>query len=539
MEGAPAADESWWSRGWLPAVVLVLVTLVYVPSLGGDWVWDDHAQLAANPGLRAPWTLWTTDIRFGAASQATDVYRPLVMSSYLLGQRLAPGPLSARLGNLALHLGAVALVARLAQDLGARRRAAWLAAAVFGVHPGTTEAVAWVTGRHDVLPAMLLLSALVLLPRRPLLAGALCACTPLAKEPYLLAPVALALWALGRRQSAWPAVAVAATGPVVALALRTMAGVALPIGAAGSDPVGALGALLVRGVTLVLMPTAPDAAPLYQSRLGFGVLAVALLGAGGGAVLRGHRTAALALAPAILLLPCAPASARIGLIGDRYYYFVFATLAVGAACAIGRTRWTPWLWLAPALLAPLSAQRVTQWRSDLALWSASHARDPANPHAAFHLAYALHTQSGDCAAAVPLYREALVIEARARTNIMACLVQLGRNEEAVALAPELAAQDPDDPKVPAAAARALVGAGRLEEARSWAARATKAGGRAEDLVLLGNIAGAQGDLDAAEGAFRAALVAAPGHPGAEAGLRAVAARRAAASPPPGVPTQDP
>ncbi len=513
-------------------MALLLVTAVYAPSLSGGWVWDDHSQLEANPTLATPSALWLTDIRHGGATEATDIYRPLVMSSYVPGQSLAPGPTSARLGNLAVHLGVVVLVARLALQLGAAGPWAWLAAATFGVHPGATEAVAWITGRHDALPALLMLGAFVLLPRRPVLAGALCALTPLAKEPYLLAPVALALWGWGRRQWSWPAIGVAAIGPVLALALRSAAGVAFPVAAAATDPLGGLGAFAVRGVTLALDPTAPDAAALYVSQVGVGWAVVVLSGAVLITAARTHRLRGLALvaAPTLLLLPCVPASARNGLIGDRYFYLFLATLAVGLAVAVtrglGDRRWAYALGLVPLVLAPFSARRASEWASDTTLWAASYARDPGNTHAAFHLGYALHTEQGDCAGAVPLYGKAVAIEGRARTNLMACLVKLGRNEEAVARAPELAAYDPTNPKVPATAARALVALGRLDEARAWAERAVAAAGRPEDWLLVGNIAGSQGDLDAAGRAFRAVLAASPGHPGAEAGLRAVLERSA-------------
>ncbi|GDX79203.1 hypothetical protein LBMAG42_10140 [Deltaproteobacteria bacterium] len=520
---------------WLPAAVLALVACVYAPSLAGGWVWDDHSLLANNPALASVRALWSTDVWSPSGTSVSDLYRPLVMTSYLPGQTLFPGPLSARLGNLVIHLTMVILIAVLGQDLGAGRRAAWLGAALFGVHPGATEPVAWVTGRHDSLPALLLLGAFVALPRRPILAGLLCACAPLAKEPYMLAPLAFGLWAWGRRQWSWPALAIACAGPVAALVGRRIAEVQLPVGAATSDLLAAIGALAARGLTLLTVPASADAAAPYHGNPAIGVLAVTALVGAGVALLRGRRAFALGLAPLVVLLPCAPASAQIDIVADRYFYLAFAMLAVGLSCAASGRRWAPALWGLVAVLSPVTVVRANEWSSDLAVWAASYALHPDNPHAAFHLAYAQQEYALDCASAVPLYEQALAAEPRARTNVMACLLLLGQNERAVALAPRLIAMDPENPKIYAAEARAYVGLGQLDRAVASANRAVAIGGRAEDMILAGNIAGQIGDLDAAERAFRAAQVAVPDSAEAVAGLRAVAARRAAPPPPPVTP----
>lgn len=512
---------------WLPALVFALVLVVYGPSLGGGWTWDDHYLLERNPALSEPARLWSTDVWSPSTGEPSDLYRPLVMTSYWPGQRLWPGPTSARLGNLALHLLGVGLVAALARQQGASVRAAWLAAAIFGVHAGNTEAVAWITGRHDLLPAVMMLGAFLLLPARPLLAGGLCAATALAKEPYMLAPVALGCWAWGRGRWSWSAMGLACAGPLVTVAARALAGVSLPIGAAATEPVAAVGALVARGATLLVLPGHADAAPLYRGSAIIGSITSVVLVISAVAALRGRRSLALGLAPAALLLPAAPASAQIGLVADRYFYLSFAVLAALLARFGERVPAARWLWALVPLLAWGGAERAATWRSDVSVWAASVERDPSNPYAAFHLGHALHVHEGDCARAVPLYERSIALERRARTNLMACLNELKRYDQAAATGPGLAAMDPTDPKVPASTARALVALGRLDEAAAWATRAVDAAGRPEDLVLLGNIAGQRGDLDAAERAFQAALARDPGLSGAHAGLRAVEARRGA------------
>ena len=120
---------------WLPLAVLALVAAAYLPSLGGDWVWDDVYQLRDNPAITRPVLLATRDV-WGptgfADAHNTPVYRPLAMLSYAPGQTLLPGPAVERVLSLALHLGAVALVAWLALALGEGPRAAWFGAACMG-----------------------------------------------------------------------------------------------------------------------------------------------------------------------------------------------------------------------------------------------------------------------------------------------------------------------------------------------------------------------------------------------------------------------
>ena len=44
-------------------LVLAVVAAAYAPSLGGGFVWDDHAQVEHNPLLGDPVALVTSDIR--------------------------------------------------------------------------------------------------------------------------------------------------------------------------------------------------------------------------------------------------------------------------------------------------------------------------------------------------------------------------------------------------------------------------------------------------------------------------------------------
>lgn len=528
---APAEPETEGSaRRLLPLSVLALVCLAYLPSLPGGWVWDDWFVLAANPGLSSPWTLLTSDAWGPTGEARSDLYRPLFSVSFWPGQALFPGPLVERLLGLWMHLLAVCLVAGIGRALGASRAAAWFAAAIFGLHPACTEAVAWICARCDLAPGALYLLAWWLWTKGARgAAGLVLAICPFFKESFLLVPAAALLWMAGERKLAPWALAAASAGPLLYFVLRWQLGLPFPEGATSQPILPATGALAARLAALLVVPFSPDALPVLRPApvLGGAALALGLLALGltwGRSWLAGLGGAALTLGPGAL------ASAHNGVVADRYLYSVLGPLAVAVATALGGRRPRRLAWALPLLLALLTADRAADWTSDRRVFSASLERDPGNPHAAFHLGYDLHTRAGDCAAAVPLYRQALAAEPRAGTNLLACLVTLGRFDEAALLGPELARRWPERVPLAVNTARAFAGLGRVAEAETWCRAALdRAPERCDLEVMLGNLLGQQGRLDEAGAAFERALArGAECRVDAERGLRVVEGRRLAA-----------
>src|SRR5579885_1844287 len=81
----------------------------------------------------------------------SHLYRPLTTASYLLNYSLAGGhnPMPYHVVNCLLHWVNTTLVFLLASTLFDRRIYAFLTAAIFAVHPITTEAVTYIAGRAD------------------------------------------------------------------------------------------------------------------------------------------------------------------------------------------------------------------------------------------------------------------------------------------------------------------------------------------------------------------------------------------------------
>lgn len=138
----------WW------AVLLVLLTIVaYIPALGAGWIWDDDSYVTHN-------ALLSHDLPFQEALRLiwtpgnTPQYYPIVFTSFLLESRLygsdfASAPLGFHLVNVLLHASSALLLWILLRRLSVP--GAWLAAAIFALHPMNVESVAWVTERKNVL----------------------------------------------------------------------------------------------------------------------------------------------------------------------------------------------------------------------------------------------------------------------------------------------------------------------------------------------------------------------------------------------------
>jgi tetratricopeptide (TPR) repeat protein len=141
------------------AIMIAMIVLAYFPSLRGGFIWDDDYYVSANPLLTARdgmWKIWFSPL------DSPSQYFPLVYTTFWFEHAIwGLHPLGYKLVNLALHIGNVLLAWRLLRLLGAPNVAAWLAAAIFGVHPMQVESVAWITERKNVLSTFFYLLSLI------------------------------------------------------------------------------------------------------------------------------------------------------------------------------------------------------------------------------------------------------------------------------------------------------------------------------------------------------------------------------------------
>ena len=466
-------------RAHRPALVAVAVVALLAcgGSLYHGFVWDDRPLIVENRQLRESGGLaslltsgfWQTGDhhdRFRA------FYRPLVSLSYALDTAVwGRAPAGFHLTNLMLHLAAALLVYALA-----RRREPWPAAAAFGAalfaaHPVHVESVAWISGRTDLLCAVLCLAAFVLdrvgARRAPGAGGrraAALACfflALMAKEMAVTLPLLLGFDRLLRpgRRVARLRIAARTMAPYLAIAGGYLMLRRVVLGFEADplfhlDPIGWLATaifVLARDATLLLLPLGLDPHYPYAPRTTLldpvvalsGVL-LAIIVAAGVVTARGSRRAAFALAwIAVTLAPVL----RFGsfgdvLLADRFLYLpsvglaLLAARAVPAFAAVASPRLRRAGPAAAVLvlggLILLAGRQTAIWRDDLTLFTRLARTSPGSAMVHSNLGLALY-DAGDYDRAVAEYRAAIDLApgfALAHNNLAAALDRQGRLAEA-------------------------------------------------------------------------------------------------------------
>ncbi|KAI5744374.1 hypothetical protein M8J76_001778 [Diaphorina citri] len=194
-----------WS---VAAGISVLVAFcVYYNSLPAGFVYDDSRAILSNQDILPSTPLealfhndfWGTPIK---SPSSHGSYRPLSVLTFRFNYAWSGfRPFAYHLTNIGLHCLCTALVHLLALSVLPTHRAAWVASALFGVHPVHTEAVAGLVGRADILSCIFYLVAILMfvhLPPRSILrylsVTVLGACAMLSKEIGVSAVLICLVW---------------------------------------------------------------------------------------------------------------------------------------------------------------------------------------------------------------------------------------------------------------------------------------------------------------------------------------------------------
>ena len=155
------SPPSRWRYWWLAGLAAVYSGLVYANALANPYAYDDMRTVQNNPSIESIYAVKRIILR--------ESMRPLVNATYALDRAIWPWELIGHhLTSVLLHVVNVLLLFQLAwvatEDM--RRRGAsgpservspvivaFVAAALFGLHPMMTEAVGYISGRSDVLAA--------------------------------------------------------------------------------------------------------------------------------------------------------------------------------------------------------------------------------------------------------------------------------------------------------------------------------------------------------------------------------------------------
>ncbi len=158
-----------WKPLILGAAAILAATIVaYVPALRAGYIWDDDAYVTENMVLRS----FDGLSRIWLEPTSIPQYYPLVHTAFWMEYHVWQlRPFGYHLNNVLLHgLGAI-LLWRVLRHLDLP--GAFVAAALFALHPVQVESVAWITERKNVLSGVLYMSSLLAFFRFcPLRAGA-------------------------------------------------------------------------------------------------------------------------------------------------------------------------------------------------------------------------------------------------------------------------------------------------------------------------------------------------------------------------------
>ncbi len=137
--------------------VIVLITLLaYLPALHGGFIWDDDSHVTDSAALRTLHGLVTIWAKPGAVMQ----YYPLVHTGFWIQYHLW------HLNAFGYHFVSILLQACNAILLWMVLRqlkvgGAWLAAALFAIHPVQVESVAWISEQKNLLSGAFYLGAML------------------------------------------------------------------------------------------------------------------------------------------------------------------------------------------------------------------------------------------------------------------------------------------------------------------------------------------------------------------------------------------
>ena len=156
LAGQPADRETRGRSLACGALLVIAVIVSYAGVRNAGFIWDDDTFLTENPLIRAADGLR----RFWFTGEPVD-YWPMTSSTLWLEWRLwGPSPLGYHVTNVLLHAAEVVLIWRILARL--RVPGAFIAAAVFAVHPVNVDSVVWITQRKNMMAMLFYLISILL-----------------------------------------------------------------------------------------------------------------------------------------------------------------------------------------------------------------------------------------------------------------------------------------------------------------------------------------------------------------------------------------
>ncbi len=355
------------------AVAWAASLVIYLPSLGTDFVSDDYLLLLASRDmswgefLRATWDPGADP---GVLILSANYWRPLSFLLFRVTYEVAgENPLPYHLVNLTIHLAGIAVLYALALRLTKSALGAAVAALVFALHPAGVEAITWISALNSAALPLVLGSWLALAiavedstaRRGPLVASLVLLALALAfRETAAAIAGAMLVWYIlvpARTRLRDPATWVIA-GAFVILVLAHAIIFAGIFGDEAGRPLWDVGSQgIERGwfyVRQAVLPTTTGSAPVVAIQHFLGAAFVAIMAVA--AIRREWAITALGIGLFIAIFPYAFYSLGFG---PRYFYFPSAVFALVVGAIVPRA----------GSLIPVPDRRWTQVAvAGLAVW---------------------------------------------------------------------------------------------------------------------------------------------------------------------------
>lgn len=155
-------EQAFYSTNKFWATLCLAVTfIVMAPNMDNDWVnWDDDSFVIENPLVNQV-SIDNIKETFSSIDE-NGGYTPLTTLSWSIDFSIdGYNPHTFHTTNVIIHLINVLLVFIFVRMLTGKRTMAVIVALMFGIHPMSLEAVAWVTSRKDLLYGMFYLAGLI------------------------------------------------------------------------------------------------------------------------------------------------------------------------------------------------------------------------------------------------------------------------------------------------------------------------------------------------------------------------------------------
>jgi protein O-mannosyl-transferase len=141
---------------WSSLLLIALTVVTFAPALNGQFLWDDDAHVT-RPELRSIAGL----ARIWFEPGATQQYYPLLHTAFWIQHHLwGNAVFGYHLVSVLLHATSAILLWLTLRRLEVE--GAWLAAAIFAVHPLQVESVAWISEQKNTLSLTFFLASLLL-----------------------------------------------------------------------------------------------------------------------------------------------------------------------------------------------------------------------------------------------------------------------------------------------------------------------------------------------------------------------------------------